>query len=77
VLMESRWLCGNTLASDANGPGSTPGGTLELDTGVSLSLRGSVKCVAISKQGITAVEDCGCKLPGMVLTLRIAGDLNV
>jgi len=30
---ESRWLCGNTLASDANGPGSTPGGTLELDTG--------------------------------------------
>jgi len=30
---ESRWLCGNTLATDANGPGSTPGGTLELDTG--------------------------------------------
>jgi len=29
---ESRWLCGNTLASDANGPISTPGGTLELDT---------------------------------------------
>jgi len=28
----NRWLCGNTLASDANGPGSTPGGTLELDT---------------------------------------------
>jgi len=33
ILYESRWLCGNTLASDANGPGSTPGGTLELDTG--------------------------------------------
>jgi len=29
---ESRWLCGNTLASDAHGPDSTPGGTLELDT---------------------------------------------
>jgi len=27
----SKWLCGNTLASDANGPGSTLGGTLELD----------------------------------------------
>jgi len=27
------WLCGNTLASDANGPDSTPGGALELDTG--------------------------------------------
>jgi len=27
------WLFGNTLASDANGPCSTPGGTLELDTG--------------------------------------------
>jgi len=25
--------CGNTLASDSNGPGSTPGGTLVLDTG--------------------------------------------
>jgi len=22
-----------------------------------------VKCVAISKQWVTAVEDCGCKLP--------------
>jgi len=32
VEYESRWLCGNTLASDANGPGSTPGATLELDT---------------------------------------------
>jgi len=31
--LESRWLCGNTLASDANAPSSTPGGTLELDTG--------------------------------------------
>jgi len=29
----SRWLCGNTLASDASGSGSTPGGSLELDTG--------------------------------------------
>jgi len=29
----SRWLCGNTLASDANGLGSTPVGTLKLDTG--------------------------------------------
>jgi len=25
--------CGNTLASDTNGPGSTPGGSLELDAG--------------------------------------------
>jgi len=32
VVDGSRWLCDNTLASDANGPGSTPGGTLELDT---------------------------------------------
>jgi len=30
---ESSWLCGNALASDANGPGSTPGGAHELDTG--------------------------------------------
>jgi len=22
--LENRWLCGHTLASDANGPGSTP-----------------------------------------------------
>jgi len=28
--------CVVTLASDANGPGSTPGGTLELDTGYHL-----------------------------------------
>jgi len=29
---ESRWSSGNTLATDANGPGSTPGrGTLEDD----------------------------------------------
>jgi len=33
TLLGSRWLCGNALASDANGPGSTPGGTLKLDTG--------------------------------------------
>jgi len=32
-FIESSWLCGNTLASDANGPGYTPGGTLELDPG--------------------------------------------
>jgi len=32
-LMESRWLYGNALASDTNGPGSIPGSTLELDTG--------------------------------------------
>jgi len=30
TLEESRWLCGNTLASGANGCGSIPGGTLEL-----------------------------------------------
>jgi len=31
--IERRWLCGNTLTSDTNGPGSTSGGTIELDTG--------------------------------------------
>jgi len=32
-LAESRWSCGNTLASDANGPDSIPGrGTLEDDS---------------------------------------------
>jgi len=30
-----------------------------------------VKCVAISKQWVTAVEDCGCKLPGVALPLRV------
>jgi len=29
----SRWPCDNTLASEANGPSSTPGAALELDTG--------------------------------------------
>jgi len=32
-ITESRWLCGNTIASDTHGPGSTPGGTVELDPG--------------------------------------------
>jgi len=33
TLLESRWSSGNTLASDTNGPGSTPGcGTLEDDS---------------------------------------------
>jgi len=45
-------MCGNTLAYDANGPGSTPGGTLELDT---CCYRGH----PISKQWVTAVEDGG------------------
>jgi len=32
-ITQSRWLSGNTFASDANGPGSTPGrGTLEDDS---------------------------------------------
>jgi len=53
----SPWPSGNTLASDANGPGSTPGGTLELDTGYHPFVVG----VAISEQWVTAVEDCGCK----------------
>jgi len=66
IHIESRWLCGNTLASDVNGTGSTPGGTLELDTGFH-SFRVSVKCVAISKQWVTAAEDCKCKLPGVAL----------
>jgi len=31
-------------------------------------LLGSLKCVATSKQWVTADEDCGCKLlPGVVL----------
>jgi len=67
-LLESRWLCGNTLTSEeANGLGSTPRGFLELDTGY----YPFVKCVAISKQWVTAVEDCGCKLPGVALSLRV------
>jgi len=33
MYVESRWLYDNTLATYANGPGSTPGGILELDTG--------------------------------------------
>jgi len=34
LAVGSRWLCGNILASDANRPGSTPGGgTFDLDTG--------------------------------------------
>jgi len=41
------------VASDANGPGSTPGGTLELV----LSWVGEM-CIAFSKQLVTAVEDC-------------------
>jgi len=68
-VLGCRWLCGNTLASDANGPGSTAGGTSSL-TQVS-SFRGSVKCVAISKQWVTAVEDCGYILPGVALPLRV------
>jgi len=44
------------LSSDSNGAGSTPGGTLELDTG----FYGLMKCVVISKQWVIAVEDCGC-----------------
>jgi len=34
-------------------------------------LRWSMKCVAISKQLVTAVEDSGCKLPGVALPLRV------
>jgi len=30
-----------------------------------------MKCVAISKQWVTAVEDCGCKSPGVALPLRV------
>jgi len=34
TIIESRWPSGNTLASDASGPGSTPGnGILKIDTG--------------------------------------------
>jgi len=52
------WLRGDTLASEANGLGSTPGCTLEIDTGMLSSFLGSVKCVVFSKQWVTAVEDC-------------------
>jgi len=35
-------------------------------------LSGSGKCVAISKQRVTAIEDCECKLlPGVALTLLV------
>jgi len=32
LILQNMWLCGSTLASDAKGLGSTPGGTIELDT---------------------------------------------
>jgi len=64
---ESRWLYGNTLASDANDPGSTPGGTLELTLTVILSWVGEM----CSNLWVTTVEDCGCKFPGVALPLRV------
>jgi len=55
---DSGWTINNTLDSDASGLCSTPGrDTLEIDTGYRPS--GSVKCVTISKQSLTVVEDCG------------------
>jgi len=60
LVEPSQWLkCfkGAGIAPDASDPGSTPG-ALEFDA----FFRGSVKCVAISKQWVSAVEDCGCKL---------------
>jgi len=33
-----------------------------------------MKCVVISKQWLTALEDCGCKLPGVALPLWVVGN---
>jgi len=60
IIYGSRWPDGNTLASDARGPGSHPGrGTLERDT---CYPSGTVKCVATSKQWVATAEACACKL---------------
>jgi len=49
-------------------PQTSPGGTLELGTGYQ-TFRGSM--TTTSKHWVTAVEDCGFKLPGVALPLRV------
>jgi len=62
-------MSGNTLASDARV--QLPDAALSSLTQPTIFL-GSVKCVATSNvQWVTAVEDCGYKLPDVAVPLRV------